>query len=158
MYELKIGEGIGDIKLGMPMNEVRKLFDDLDETTETPYGYPYEVTYDSNDTFQIYYDCNGCVDFIMCFDVSQLTMDGDDFVENNSVWGLFQWVYKKDPDVRIESDGFCSDALGFGVTLGGEEPLEFCGRERLFDIIDSVQVTVKDYWKNEPKPSDDDGL
>ena len=155
MYEVKIGEGVGDVKLGMHMDDVRRLFDDLKEYKETPYGYPYEVTYDSNDTFQISYDQSGCVDFIICTDVEKLTMDGESFTENNSLWGLFQWVYKRDPQVEISSDGFCSDALGLGVTLGEEEQLEFCGTQRLFDIIDSIQITVKDFWKNEPKPDDE---
>ncbi len=155
MYEVKIGEGVGDVKLGMHMDDVRRLFDDLKEYKETPYGYPYEVTYDSNDTFQISYDQSGCVDFIICTDVEKLTMDGESFTENNSLWGLFQWVYKRDPQVEISSDGFCSDALGLGVTLGEQEQLEFCGAQRLFDIIDSIQITVKDFWKNEPKPDDE---
>ncbi|MBP1538216.1 MAG: hypothetical protein ILA17_10130 [Ruminococcus sp.] len=155
MYEVKIGEGVGDVKLGMHMDDVRRLFDDLKEYKETPYGYPYEVTYDSNDTFQISYDQSGCVDFIICTDVEKLTMDGESFTGNNSLWGLFQWVHKRDPQVEISSDGFCSDALGFGVTLGEEEQLEFCGTQRLFDIIDSIQITVKDFWKNEPKPDDE---
>jgi len=155
MYEVKIGEGVGDVKLGMHMDDVRRLFDDLKEYKETPYGYPYEVTYDSNDTFQISYDQSGCVDFINCTDVEKLTMDSESFTENNSLWGLFQWVYKRDPQVEISSDGFCSDALGLGVTLGEEEQLEFCGTQRLFDIIDSIQITVKDFWKNEPKPDDE---
>ena len=156
MYEIKIGEGVGDVKLGMHMDDVRRLFDDLQELRETPYGYPYEVTYDYNDEFQFSYDKSGCVDFIICLDVQKLTMDGENFIENNTVWGLFQWVHKQDPGVVVESDGFYSDALGFGVTLGEEEELEYCGTDRLFDIIDSVQITVKDFWKNEPKPADDD--
>lgn len=155
MYEIKIGEGVGDIRLGMQMDDVRRLFDDLQTVTETPYGYPCEMTYDYNDEFQIYYDQSGCVNFIMCLDVEALSMDGEKFTENNSVWGLYQWVHRKDPEVTVQSDGFYSDALGFGVTLGEEEPLEFCGGERLFDIIDSVQITVKDFWKNEPKGNDE---
>lgn len=156
MYEIKIGESVGDVKLGMHKEQVRRLFDDLQEFKETPYGYPYEVTYDSNDSFQFSYDKSGCVDFIMCLDVQKLTMDGESFAENNSVWGLYQWVHKKDPEVNVQSDGFYSDALGFGVTLGEEEQLGFCGGERLFDIIDSVQITVKDFWKNEPHTNNEE--
>lgn len=155
MFDIKLGEGVGDIKLGMHMHDVRALFDDLKEYKETPYGYPYEVTYDSNDTFQISYDQSGCVDFINCTDVEKLSMDGEKFTENNSLWGLFRWVQKQDPDVKTDSDGFCSDALGFGVTLGDCEPLEYCCGERLFDMIECVQLTVKDFWKNEPHPDDD---
>ncbi len=44
MFDIKLGEGVGDIKLGMHMHDVRALFDDLQTVTDTPYGYPYEVT------------------------------------------------------------------------------------------------------------------
>ena len=43
----------------------------------------------------------------------------------------------------------------YEVKIGEEEQLEFCGTQRLFDIIDSIQITVKDFWKNEPKPDDE---
>ena len=56
LYEIKIGEAIGKAKIGMKRDEVRSLFDDLEEWRETPYGYDHEVVYDSNDEFQIYYD------------------------------------------------------------------------------------------------------
>ena len=46
-----IGEGIGDVKLGMPLDKIRKLFDDLEENTKTLYRYPYEVTYVKRDCF-----------------------------------------------------------------------------------------------------------
>ena len=34
MYEIKIGEAIGKVKIGMKRDEVRSLFDDLEEWRE----------------------------------------------------------------------------------------------------------------------------
>ena len=60
-YEIKLGEAIGDIKIGMPRSEVKKLFKNLKEWTELPYGYTHVIQYDINDDFQIVYDEDNCL-------------------------------------------------------------------------------------------------
>lgn len=37
-YEIKIGESIGEIKLGIPREKVQVMFDDLKEQIEKPYS------------------------------------------------------------------------------------------------------------------------
>ena len=142
MHELKIGKSIGKVALGMKRSEVQQLFDDLTEDREIPFGSEQEIVSDSNDEFMISYNGEECVDFILCMVPDQLEIDGES-LKSCTVWSLYAQLKDLDPDMEMDSEGFISNLLGFGVST------ETCYDEedRAYDLIQSVQVAVKDYWK-----------
>ncbi|MBR5230628.1 MAG: hypothetical protein IKW00_00070 [Clostridia bacterium] len=142
MYELKIGRSIGKVALGMKRCEVQQLFDDLTEDREIPFGCEQEIVSDSNSEFVISYNGDECVDFILCMVPDKLELQGES-LKDYTVWSLYTRLKELDPDMETDSEGFISNLLGFGIST------ETCydEEERAYDLIQSVQVAVKDYWK-----------
>ena len=141
LYEIKIGEAIGKAKIGMKRDEVRSLFDDLEEWRETPYGYDHEVVYDSNDEFQIYYDENDCVNFILCTAMDEMSMDGKKLNEDLFYDDLLAAAQELTSDIVEDEVGFTSNQLGFGACAYYDE-------DEPDDVVqvENVQVAVKNYW------------
>lgn len=145
MYEILIGESIGNVKLGMTREQVAVLFENLEEVVERPFGYDFDVIFNYTDDFIISYDRSGLVNFICCTSPGKLTLKHSKV----SLWQLFYYTKSLDADLDIDKLGFISNLLGFGVSVNsiGEEK----GNEIIYDAIESVQVAVSDFWKNEPK-------
>jgi hypothetical protein len=141
-FEIVIGKSIGKIKLGMTRQEVHSIYNDFIEYKEIPYGYDYEMIYDCNDDFQIFYDQNEAVEFILCMSPEKIVMNGQRFNKEIMYQDLLN-IAKQDDDVDEDDEGFTCDSLGFGVCLTEDDD----GRA----LIESVQIVKKDFWKNEPK-------
>lgn len=141
MYEIVIGKAIGSIKIGMKRDEVQKLFSDFEEWKETPFGYDHEVVYDSNDEFQVSYDENDCVNFILCNAEDGMSLDGK--VLNDEIFFEDVLAIAKEAASDVEEDevGFTSNQLGFGACAYYDED-----DEDEVARIESVQVAVKNYW------------
>lgn len=140
-YEITIGKSIGNIKIGMTRQEVNDLYNDLTEWREIPFGYDHEVVYDCNDDFQILYDQNNCVEFILCMAPEKMVMHGKHLNEEITYQDLLS-IAKKTDDVDEDSEGFTCDSLGFGVCFTEDDD----GKP----LIDNVQIVKKDFWNNEP--------
>jgi len=144
MYELKIGEGIGQIRLGMNRSEVLTVFNDLTEQREIPYGYDREIVSDCNADFMIYYDAEDRVEFILCISPEKVEYCGR-ALSDHTIWGLYVKLKEEDAAIDADGEGFVSNHLGFGISI------ETCydENERAYDLIQSVQVAVKNYWNSE---------
>ncbi len=140
-YEIKIGIGVGDIKLGMNRQDVKLLFDDFKEYKEVPYGYDREVISDYNDDFMVYYDVQNNVNFILCTNPENFELNGNKLTDY-TLEELYSIVKEMDPEVDITDEGFTSDNLGFGISIEIDDDEN--------EAIESVQIAVRDFWKNEP--------
>ena len=140
-YEIKIRIGVGDIKLGMNRQDIKLLFDDFKECKEVPYGYDREVISDYNDDFMVYYDVQNNVNFILCTNPENLEFNGNKLIDY-TLEELYSIVKEMDSDVDITDEGFTSDNLGFGISTEIDDDEN--------EAIESVQIAVKDFWKNEP--------
>ena len=141
MYEIMIGESIGYIRIGMKREEVRELFDDLEEWKETPYGYDREVVYDNNDEFQISYDENDCVNFILCTAEDSMTIDGKVLNEDLFYEDVLEIARAAASDIEEDEVGFTSNQLGFGACAYYDDD-----DEEEVARVESVQVAVKNFW------------
>ncbi|MBQ0065646.1 MAG: hypothetical protein KBT48_07750 [Firmicutes bacterium] len=139
IYEIKLGEAIGDIKIGMPRSEVKALFKNLKEWTELPYGYTHVIQYDINDDFQIVYDENNCVSFILCTSPEKTTLNGKSIGEYTYI-DLLSEIQQLDDCLEEDGEGFVSNALGFGANIGMDDEKEY---------VESIQVAVKNFWESE---------
>ena len=144
-YAITMGKSVGNIRLGMSREEVQSLLSDLKEWVEKPYGYDREVLSDFNDDFMISYDENNNVDFILCTNPQSVSLN-DYLISEYSVWELYAVIRDLTDDTEVDETGFLSNSLGFGMTVSGETAEDGSP----YDVIDSVQVAVKDFWKNEP--------
>ena len=144
-HEIVIGKSVGKIKLGMPRQEVRSIYADFVEHRETPYGYDCEVISDCNDDFQIFYDENGAVEFILCMSPEKLIMNGQR-LNKDVVYQDLLHIVKKSNDVDEDEEGFTCDSLGFGVCFTEDDDGTI--------LIESVQIVKKIFGKmslNKPR-------
>ncbi len=141
MYEIIIGKAIGNVRIGMKRDEVRKLFDNLEEWRETPYGFDYEVVYDSNDEFQIYYDQNDCVNFVLCTAMDDMSLDGKVLNDELFYDDILENAKEMASDIEEDEVGFTSNQLGFGACAYYDED-----EEDEVARVESIQVAVKNYW------------
>ena len=141
-YEIKPGLSIGQIQLGMDRNKVNELITELEEWKDTPYGYKKEVIYDCNDDFQIMYDDDLRVSFILCTSPERLTMLGKCLNSELFYEDILEMIKAQDPSIEEDEEGFISNELGFGLNFDYDDD------EQIF--ITCVQVAVKDFWANEP--------
>ena len=126
----------------MTRQEVYGMYNDLVECKETPFGYDHEMIYDYNDDFQIFYDKDGLVEFILCMNPEKMVIYGKHLNEEITYQDLLN-IAKKAHDVDEDNEGFTCDSLGFGVC--------FTENDNGILLIDNVQVVKKDFWKNEPR-------
>ena len=141
-YEIKPGLSIGQIQLGMDRNKVNELITELEEWKDTPYRYKKEVIYDCNDDFQIMYDDDLRVSFILCTSPELLTMLGKCLNSELFYEDILEMIKAQDPSIEEDEEGFISNELGFGLNFDYDDD------EQIF--ITCVQVAVKDFWANEP--------
>lgn len=141
-YEIKPGLSIGQIQLGMDRNKVNELITELEEWKDTPYWYKKEVIYDCNDDFQIMYDDDLRVSFILCTSPELLTMLGKCLNSELFYEDILEMIKAQDPSIEEDEEGFISNELGFGLNFDYDDD------EQIF--ITCVQVAVKDFWANEP--------
>lgn len=141
IYEIIIGEAIGNIKIGMKRDEVKQLLADLDEYKEIPFGYTDEVVYDCNEDFQIMYDKNDCVNFILCTSPEKLSLADKMLNTDISYDDILSIAKHSATDVDEDGVGFVSNRLGFGVCFDTEDDEQV--------RIESVQIAAKDFWKDE---------
>lgn len=142
MYEIIIGKAIGSIKIGMKREEVQNLFNDLNEWRETPFGYDHEVVYDNNDEFQICYDENNCVNFILCNVEDSLSLNGKVLNDELFYEDILEIAKESASDVEEDEVGFTSNQLGFGACAYYDDD-----DEDEVARIESVQVAVRNFWK-----------
>ena len=111
---------------------------------ETPFGYDHEVVYDSNDEFQVSYDENGCVNFILCNAEDGMSLNGK--VLNDEIFFEDVLAIAKEAASDVEEDevGFTSNQLGFGACAYYDED-----DEDEVARIESIQVAVKNYWRGQ---------
>ncbi len=141
-YEIKPGLSIGQIQLGMDRNKVNELITELEEWKDTPYRYKKEVIYDCNDDFQIMYDDDLRVSFILCTSPELLTLLGKCLNSELFYEDILEMIKAQDPSIEEDEEGFISNELGFGLNFDYDDD------EQIF--ITCVQVAVKDFWANEP--------
>ena len=123
-------------------NKVNELITEFEEWKDTPYGYKKEVIYDCNDDFQIMYDDDLRVSFILCTSPELLTMLGKCLNSELFYEDILEMIKAQDPSIEEDEEGFISNELGFGLNFDYDDD------EQIF--ITCVQVAVKDFWANEP--------
>lgn len=141
MYEIIIGKAIGSIRIGMKWEGVRELINDLEEWRETPFGYDHEVVYNNNNEFQICYDENSCVCFILCNAEDSMSLDGKALNDELFYEDILEIAKESASDVEEDGVGFTSNQLGFGACAYYDDD-----DEGEVTRIESVQVAVKNYW------------
>ena len=147
-YDVVIGQGIGPIQLGMPCEEAEALLGEYEPNNFQPYGRDYTIHEDISEDFIVSYDKAQKVNFI-CFTNSgnaALTLDGEPLSEW-SCCELFIKFHELDPEMEFDSEGFTSDALGFGMTFRSETLTDENSRAYTCDVVDTLQVATKNYWK-----------
>lgn len=140
MYELLLGESLGNIKIGMKQEDVKIILGNCESWIETPYGYNREVKYDSNDDFIITYDIDGIVNYINCQKIEKIMYCGKP---------LSLYTYREflsiisELDTNMEEDeyGFTSDTLGLGVCIEYNDEGEA--------YLDNIQVVKKGFWQED---------
>lgn len=137
MYELILGESLGNIKIGMSREDVKKVLGNYDSWTETPFGYDHEVIYDRNDDFMISYDMDGVVSYINCDKIEKIAYLGKP-LSTYTYNEFLSMISKLDSNMEIDEYGFISDTLGFGVCI------EFNDEDEAY--IDNIQVVKKGFW------------
>ena len=110
-YEIKPGLSIGQIQLGMDRNKVNELITELEEWKDTPYGYKKEVIYDCNDDFQIMYDDDLRVSFILCTSPELLTMLGKCLNSELFYEDILEMIKAQDPSIEEDEECFISNEL-----------------------------------------------
>ena len=95
-----------------------------------------------NDDFQIMYDDDLRVSFILCTSPELLTMLGKCLNSELFYEDILEMIKAQDPSIEEDEEGFISNELGFGLNFDYDDD------EQIF--ITCVQVAVKDFWANEP--------
>lgn len=137
MYELLLGESLGDIKIGMKRENVKNILGNYESWIETPYGYDHEVKYDRNDDFMISYDMDGVVNYINCYNIEKIAYRGKS-LSSYTYRELLSIISELDSSIEKDEYGFISDTLGFGVCI------EFNDEDEAY--IDNIQVVKKGFW------------
>lgn len=92
----------------MDRNKVNELITELEEWKDTPYGYK-KVIYDCNDDFQIMYDDDLRVSFILCTSPELLTMLGKCLNSELFYEDILEMIKAQDPSIEEDEEGFISN-------------------------------------------------
>lgn len=141
-YEVKIGSSIGNISLGMSREDVKKVVSGFEEWKDIPYGYTKEVIYDCNEDFQVMYDDDMRVCFILCTTPELLNIEGKTLNTEISYEDVLEKIKGIDQSIDEDGEGFVSNQLGFGLNY------DYDDEEHKY--ITCLQIAIKDFWLNEP--------
>ncbi len=147
-YKIIIGESIGDIRLGMTSREAQARLVEYKENNYQPYGGSRMVHESISEDFIVSYNEHDRVDFICFNNFTEAMVTLDDLpLSEIGCFELFTKIHDLDPEAEVDSEGFISNALGFGVTFVTESLTDSNGREHICEMFDTLQVVTKDFWK-----------
>lgn len=97
--------------------------------------------YDNNDEFQICYDENNRVNFILCNAEDSLSLNGKVLNDELFYEDILEIAKESASDVEEDEVGFTSNQLGFGACAYYDDD-----DEDEVARIESVQVAVRNFW------------
>ena len=125
-FEIHSHEGAGPIRFGMTTSEVREAVGvEFESFAKHPDSHPIDILDDAG--CHVYYDESGKMEAVEFMEPGYVTLGGVDLL-SLSFAEMLNFVKARDPEVKVNMDGFKSLNLGIGsYSPGGQDEPESPG-------------------------------